>query len=777
MNKRLSQKEVERFIKRKIKGKLSFNKALFVVFLICGSFLYSNSKGISNIQVDTIDSNEEKIGPDVIYEGGNPTPYINRIGAKSILLAPGSKASTIKRYYSNGKVVDGAFNSGHTINNSDWIMFKANVIIGHRARTIGNEAVAIGAESFARGSAVAIGSKSIAYNKETVAIGEHSYAENTDDVSLGHAAFSKGSLSTALGSHSSVESQKSVAIGYKARVDSNYADAIALGSESEVDSSTGTITKDDKSNVSEKTWISETFAEKFKDKIGGVLSIGKSGTKYRQLINLAPATEDTHAVTLGQLREAMKNVGGGSYFSYSKITSNTNKANDGAKADHSLAIGVAETDENKGLNGIAIGTADEDDTNSNTFTRVSGKSAIAIGSVAIVESDYGIALGKGATVSVNAGDSVAIGKGSKAENKKTTSSSINAGTDNKGIKISWSGAGTAKSVFSVGASGAERIITNVADGSVEKNSKDAINGGQLSSVIDTFSNLGLNVLGAEKADSGSDGFKASTFDVVKYHTEAKQGQAKAPTTFRDAINQSITAINSGLSFSGDDNKVIKRELGQTLKIVGDMNLNTKVTNITVNKKDNEEDTLQIKLSENLSGIQSIANGNNKIELKNDNNSIEINFNTGNGLIYKFDQNGLNLGNKQITNLASGLDLSNSGNKFDELLKLKTTQTQPNTVQNNDKLKKAVNVQDLLDIAQALVDKGYKYSTDIPENDAKSIKLGSTISINRLSVGIGESGTTPQISDYVGKNLITRYMNNSENPKIEIGFKKIHHLKR
>ncbi|QQF71440.1 hypothetical protein JFL59_09270 [Histophilus somni] len=34
-----------------------------------------------------------------------------------------------------------------------------------------------------------------------------------------------------------------------------------------------------------------------------------------------------------------------------------------------------------------------------------------------------------------------------------------------------------------------------------------MNGGQLKSVIDVFANLGINVLGAEKADTGTDGFK------------------------------------------------------------------------------------------------------------------------------------------------------------------------------------------------------------------------------------------------------------------------------
>ncbi|QQF66691.1 hypothetical protein JFL60_09340 [Histophilus somni] len=66
-----------------------------------------------------------------------------------------------------------------------------------------------------------------------------------------------------------------------------------------------------------------------------------------------------------------------------------------------------------------------------------------------------------------------------------------------------------KEVISVGDTNAERIITHVAAGKVDKGSTDAINGGQLESVIETFAKLGINVLGDEKADTGTDGFKNS----------------------------------------------------------------------------------------------------------------------------------------------------------------------------------------------------------------------------------------------------------------------------
>ncbi|QQF78699.1 hypothetical protein [Histophilus somni] len=104
-------------------------------------------------------------------------------------------------------------------------------------------------------------------------------------------------------------------------------------------------------------------------------------------------------------------------------------------------------------------------------------------------------------------------------------------------------------MFSVGDKGSERIITNVAAGKVETGSTDAINGGQLAEVISVFGKLGFDVLGAEKHDS-EDGFKQSKFTAVQY-TRTPKEQAQAKYTFREAINESITAINKGLMFSAD----------------------------------------------------------------------------------------------------------------------------------------------------------------------------------------------------------------------------------
>ncbi|THA40403.1 hypothetical protein E5428_09475, partial [Histophilus somni] len=172
----------------------------------------------------------------------------------------------------------------------------------------------------------------------------------------------------------------------------------------------------------------------------------------------------------------------------------------------------------------------------------------------------------------NGDNSFALGKNSKLETKKTAPSGIipNAGKDE--VKFSWTTAGASKTtdptdmkeVISVGNTNAERIITHVAAGNVAVGSTDAINGGQLKSVIDVFANLGINVLGAEKADADKDGFKQSTFAKVDYHGNTNGTKS----TFREAINETITAINKGLKFDGDSGGPKDLKLGSTLTIKG-----------------------------------------------------------------------------------------------------------------------------------------------------------------------------------------------------------------
>ncbi|WP_249960958.1 YadA-like family protein [Histophilus somni] len=282
------------------------------------------------------------------------------------------------------------------------------------------------------------------------------------------------------------------------------------------------------------------------------------------------------------------------------------------------------------------------------------KNSVIIGKHAISQAESAVVIGKGANVETNAtgavaigdsakvesaaGDSIALGKNSVAKTKQPSPAGLISNSGTNDIKITWrtTEGDTTKSVFSVGSSGNERIITNVADGKVDTGSTDAINGGQLKSVIDVFANLGVSVLGAEKADSG-DGFKQTAFTKLKDET-GQDTAVKAQTTFKGAIEESIKTINKGLKFAGDQGNEFTRQLGATVSIKGakgDASSPTSASSAVQNGADNHQNifttakagTLEIALNKDLKGIQSIANGE-KAKIALDKDEKTITFSSG-----------------------------------------------------------------------------------------------------------------------------------------------------
>ncbi|MFY1027036.1 hypothetical protein ACE4RU_04705, partial [Actinobacillus seminis] len=369
-------------------------------------------------------------------------------------------------------------------------------------------------------------------------------------------------------------------------------------------------------------------------------------------------------------------------------------------------------------NSVVIGTSAES----------KAESAVVLGKGANVAANAtgAVAIGESANVAAAAGDSVALGKNSVAENKKTvaTSQEVNVGTNS--LKFDWKNGGTGqKSVVSVGSTGNERVITNVAAGEVRDGSTDAINGSQLDSVIRVFGKLGTDILGAE-VNSDKE-FEQSNFDKVHYAGTTKN----TTNTFRDAINETITAINKGLKFTGNTGGDKQLQLGDKLTIQGkEDTANGNHKNITTEAKDSG--ILEIALNEELKEIVSIAGkkvqgGNSKFvgsEIKfndkqagnNQNTNVVI---TSNGAKYTFDPQGFHMGNKQITALASGLNLPTNGGDSTTI----TGKVLKGTPDNDSN---AVNVKDLSTVAKAIVDKGLKFGGNTGAEITR--KLGEKLTI-------------------------------------------------
>lgn len=182
------------------------------------------------------------------------------------------------------------------------------------------------------------------------------------------------------------------------------------------------------------------------------------------------------------------------------------------------AIAVGAKAQASGISSIALGeqaTAEQNaDTALGRQATASGGLSTAVGSGASATAQYAIAAGTNATASgagsaafglqssASAGQSVAIGRGASATEENsvalgsysTTEAAV--GTTSATVNgVTYSGfAGTSPtSTVSVGSSGSERTVTNVAAGRVTSDSTDAINGSQLYQVADQVGTNTTNI--------------------------------------------------------------------------------------------------------------------------------------------------------------------------------------------------------------------------------------------------------------------------------------------
>ena len=172
-------------------------------------------------------------------------------------------------------------------------------------------------------------------------------------------------------------------------------------------------------------------------------------------------------------------------------------------------------------------------------------------------------------------------------------------------------------------------LSNVADGTVAANSKDAVNGGQL-------------------------------FDVK---------------TTAEAANTAVTT--KGIKFDGDTGTTITRKLDETLNIKGNTATSAVLTDGNIGVVSDGTDTLLVKLAQkiNLGTAGSVTVGNTVIS--NDGltskdaagnktivNSSGVSFtdNAGNATGPSITKNGINAGNKTISNVATAVNGTDAVNK-------------------------------------------------------------------------------------------------------------------
>ncbi len=153
-------------------------------------------------------------------------------------------------------------------------------------------------------------------------------------------------------------------------------------------------------------------------------------------------------------------------------------------------------------------------------------------------------------------------------------------------------------------------LSNIADGKVAANSKDAVNGGQLHTVKSDLA----TALGGDSKVNADGSFTGPTYNITKDDgtgTEPVNNVGAAISKLDGRINKANTTLaTKGLDFTGNDTTdagKVHRDLGTTLTIKGAENFtrtDAETNNIKVVKNNND---LDVKLAENLGNIKSISN--------------------------------------------------------------------------------------------------------------------------------------------------------------------------
>ena len=424
---------------------------------------------------------------------------------------------------------------------------------------------------------VAIGGYAQALGPVSLALGAHSNSSASYSTAIGGGTQSTAENATAIGGVAKAQGKNATAIGAKAEANGEYATTIGAGAKAD---NTYAIAIGSLSHATEVSSLAMGNNSKATNTYAYAIG-GSAEAKGRWSIAMGTnaVAEDDASVSIG---------------TWSKATTG-----------QSVAVGYLANA--KQLGATALGRQ----------TNASAVDATAIGSGSNSTAENGTAIGKSASVSAK--NSVAIGTGAKATNEnavalgtgsETAAAVATASESVNGVVHNFAGINPGSTV-SVGKTGMERTVTNVAAGRISATSTDAINGSQLYAVT--------------------------------------------------------TEVNKGTVYAGDvkgtgatDNKFTQRFGAQT-NIVGGVADTSKLSDNNIGVVSNGTDTLNVKLAKELKDLTSVTAGDTVMNT----DGVTI---TGGPKIVK---TGIDAGNKQIVNVASGGDVTTNGANIGDINRIIT----------------------------------------------------------------------------------------------------------
>ncbi|RZG87324.1 trimeric autotransporter adhesin Ata [Acinetobacter venetianus] len=599
------------------------------------------------------------------------------------------------------------------------------IAVGVNATAAGRDATAIGSAANATDwNSVALGANAKAAGTGAISMGASSNTVGQGDIAIGRNASTQGALglrpgysnqSIAIGDQTKAIGDQSIAIG---------ADVIARGNSSVA------IGGDDVDKIAQDAELSKTYTDitggvlkagryptteaNHGSTAVGTQAVG-TGAFSSAFGMTSKATGDASsafgvmsnasgkgAAAFGAVSQATGD--GAAAMGINSLASGTNataigsgnKPGEGAKATGNGAAAIGSGAQATGDNAAAIGK-DAEASNENAAAvgggaKATGKNSAALGGGAIADQENAVAVGQGAQSLVVGG--VALGARSRVD----AENSVALGQDAIATEATGSSfltnrdASMSNGVISVGSAGKERRITNVEDGSADS---DAVTVRQLKNVDTRVNQNTQNITNLDqKIDSTKTDLGNQIVDTNKKLDDTKQdlgNQIKdtnnrlndtkdqlttqitdTKTELNNTINNTKTELNTkidstktelenkGLNFAGNAGADVHRKLGDKLNIVGGADTTTSADKtsgenvITRTTKDG----IQIELLKDAK-FDSITTGDSVLN----NNGLTIKDGAS------ITKDGINAGNKVITNVADGVNGKDAVN-VDQLTKVK-----------------------------------------------------------------------------------------------------------
>ncbi|MHB2265958.1 YadA-like family protein [Aliihoeflea sp. PC F10.4] len=431
------------------------------------------------------------------------------------------------------------------------------IAIGHLAQIQGAEAMAFGSNAVANaGEAIAIGAGASATQVASLALGSNATTErgpqsgysayglddpqsSVGEVSFGRAGQERQLTNVAAGSADTdavnVSQLRAVDEGLEDLADravtydgapGDPRDTITLAG---ADGTTITNLADGAINAGSSDAVNGSqiaaLSQSIADNLGGDSTVNPDGT----------VSAPTYVIQ----GNTYNSVGGGFTAVDQSLTNINNQLNDIStgggityfRANSSLADASA-----NGLNSVAIGPE----------AVANGENSFAAGNGAAAGGTGAVALGQGAQAN-NAND-VALGAGSA-----TTEAVGTSGTTILGSSYDFAGT-TPVGTVSVGASGSERTITNLAAGRVSADSTDAINGSQLHAtnvaleeLATELGNVGGTAQNAVLYDTNADGSRANSITLQGGDPDAAVQISNVGRGVRETDAVNVAQLDEGLT--------------------------------------------------------------------------------------------------------------------------------------------------------------------------------------------------------------------------------------